>query len=233
MGRLTILLRTFARRFRLIRAMRMIIPARASEADFENAVLSMIEEGSVAWDVGANIGQYTRRFAKLVGDRGVVVAFEPSPANIAVLPDAGEFNAKLHKVQAALGNFTGKVNMQMGAGDNSPTNRIVETEPTDIGISVQMYRAQDAIRKLKLPRPHVVKIDVEGCEFDCLLGMDSLLDDPQLRALFIEVHFGLLAERGQQFAPLQIEQLLKTKGFLVSWVDPSHIQAVRPRARVA
>jgi FkbM family methyltransferase len=39
---------------------------------------SVLERGMVAIDVGANIGQFTLLFGRLVGDAGRVIAFEPS-----------------------------------------------------------------------------------------------------------------------------------------------------------
>lgn len=76
--------------------------------------------------------------------------------------------------------------------------------------------------------PTLIKIDTEGFELDVLRGMVALIEDtPTLRARFIEVHFGLLAECGMPEAPIMIEQLLEKNGFKTTWVDSSHIAAVR------
>ena len=48
-----------------------------------------------------------------------------------------------------------------------------------------------------------------------------------LRAVFIEVHFGILAERGLSAAPGRIERLLSEKGFRNRWLDLSHLAAYR------
>jgi hypothetical protein len=54
-----------------------------------------------------------------------------------------------------------------------------------------------------------------------------LLDDPRLRCIGIEVHFGVLDERGESARPKQIEQSLLQHGFRVRWTDPSHLIALR------
>src|SRR6186997_2772015 len=53
--------------------------ARGYEDKFQRAIMSRIQMGEVIWDVGANVGHYTRVMAEIVGASGHVVAFEPSP----------------------------------------------------------------------------------------------------------------------------------------------------------
>ena len=72
-----------------------------------------------------------------------------------------------------------------------------------------------------------MKIDVEGFEYEVIAGLGDVIREPSLRALGIEVHFGILKERGDEKAPARIERYLKDAGFDVSWADPSHILAVR------
>ncbi|GAI28794.1 unnamed protein product [marine sediment metagenome] len=42
----------------------------------------MVKEGMVVVDIGANIGYYTLIGAELVGESGIVYAFEPEPSNV-------------------------------------------------------------------------------------------------------------------------------------------------------
>jgi hypothetical protein len=73
-------------------------------------------------------------------------------------------------------------------------------------------------------------LSVDDCELEVLTGMPRLLRASRLRAICVEVHFGLLLERGVPHAPSRIERLLKDAGFHVSWADASHLIGLRLRS---
>src|ERR1700674_193031 len=52
-----------------------------------------VRSGEVVLDIGAHIGYYTLLFARLVGESGRVFAFEPDPANFAILSSNVAVNA--------------------------------------------------------------------------------------------------------------------------------------------
>jgi hypothetical protein len=78
--------------------------------------------------------------------------------------------------------------------------------------------------------PDVLKIDVEGFEEEVLRGLTGQLAHTRCRAVFCEVHFGILDARGERHAPSRIVELLRKQGFHTRWIDPSHLSAIRDRA---
>ncbi len=78
-----------------------------------------------------------------------------------------------------------------------------------------------------LPFQNLVKIDVERHERAVIDGMQDLLDDPRLRCIGIEVHFGLLGERGESSRLKQIEKTLLLHVFGIRWPHPAHLIASR------
>lgn len=90
-------------------------------------------------------------------------------------------------------------------------------------IKVAVTRGDALIENKNLPYPSVIKIDVEGYEEEVLKGLLATLTRPECRAVFCEMHFTLLAERGEKYAPIRIQKLLKDAGFKTTWVDASHL----------
>ncbi len=204
------------------------------EEHFSKQMLSELREGDVVWEVGANVGLYTRQFCELVGPQGRVIAFEPTQACFQDLQRncSAELQENCEVHQLALGRETGTVRMQLADDPLGATHSVLTDErgKSDVRtVAVEMVRGDELARKL--PRPRFLKVDVEGSELDVLKGLGEVLANADCRAVFCEVHFGLLAERGQPYASLEIEELLKENGLTDQrWIDASHIRALRPES---
>lgn len=191
-----------------------------------------IKPGDVIWDVGANVGYYTRKFSDSVGSAGQVFAFEPFPATAARLRAELTGVETVTVLPVALGAETGTVSMREGDDEFGATSRIVTQGAGESRVTRVDIATGDSIFSRGLAAaPAIIKIDTEGFELDVLNGMHLLLETAlnraTLRAVFIEAHFGILAERGLSAAPGRIERRLSEKGFRNRWLDLSHLAACR------
>lgn len=199
------------------------------EHNFDSYMLSKIRMNDVVWDVGANIGHFTERFLNTVGPTGKVVAFEPSPTAqtrlIQCFPYSQHSNVVVEAM--ALGDVNGTVTFW-----HSPD---VEKSVTDglgfkegaVSTDVEVMTGDHYLNLHPELAPNCIKIDVEGFESDVLSGMGAVLKYPQLRGVFVEIHFEHSARRGLADAPGVVVNILKQNGFSINWVDPSHIVAER------
>ena len=114
---------------------------------------------------------------------------------------------------------------------SSPTNQLVNVNKRDFSnqktIKVRVAKADTLIKKLNLPSPNIIKIDVEGFEFEVLNGMKKILKQKTLREIFVEVHFAKLKKKKLKNVVFLICKILKDNKFSISWVDPSHLRAFR------
>jgi FkbM family methyltransferase len=202
---------------------------RGYEHQFDTYMLSKIASNDVVWDVGANVGHFTERFLNAVGKNGKVVAFEPSPTAQTQLRQRFQ-NTKHPNVmieEIALGNSNGTVAFWYSPDlDRSVTDGIGFKDGA-VSTNVEVITGDSYLKSHSSLAPNCIKIDVEGFESDVLNGMDTVLNTPQLRAIFVEVHFEHSARRGLTDAPGLVAGILKQHGFAIKWVDPSHIVAER------
>jgi FkbM family methyltransferase len=226
-GRTAIRLRSLGRRLGIfppiVRAFRKFSGARYEER-FDRALLGAIGVGDVVWDIGANRGLYTEKFAHQVGRVGRVVAFEPSPGNVKALEHrfSGLANVTIHPV--ALSERSGSATFYSNGEGDGTTDSLVARAPHAVAHQVEVHRGEDF---LETSKPNVLKIDVEGFEIEVVKGLGKVLESPQLRSVLIEVHFGILEGRGLPDGAAQLTQLLRRAGLAVSWIDTSHIIATR------
>ncbi len=130
--------------------------------------------GAVVWDCGANVGGLSVLMSRLVGPRGVVCAFEASPRVIdeclrnVVMNGCG--NTTLY--HAAVYHTSGQT-VPIYYGQHTMSDSIVagkDTERTGECVRVPTLALDDFVRRTGLA-PDVVKMDIEGAEYDALVGM--------------------------------------------------------------
>lgn len=121
----------------------------------------ILRSGDVCWDIGANIGFYTCFFARKIGLRGRVVAFEPVAGTRKILEQSVEANGfgNVQVIPAALSNRSGTAEIHfsdenMGEGTASLLTHGKQNRCEQVNLQT--------IDSLELPTPAVVKIDVEG-----------------------------------------------------------------------
>lgn len=198
------------------------------EACYQESLLRTICLGDVIWDVGANIGFYSKRFADLAGAAGKVIAFEPNPSAVEQLRLALTQFANVQICPIGLSNVPENAVFSLGAEPASTTGHIALEQSNESNtIRVTLNAGDTLVAEGLVPQPTVIKIDVEGYELEVLQGLQRCLRNEALKVVGIEVHFGHLAARGLERAPAQIEALLGAAGFGLQWPDPSHVLAVR------
>jgi FkbM family methyltransferase len=169
--------------------------AAAKLADeLEFAVIGrIVRPGDCVVDVGAHVGIYTKLLSQLVGNAGLVVAFEPLPSTYEILANniaqlglsnVRAFNLAVSdscgsaqmRVTRYLQNADGSYFARIVSGHASPRAGIVQVETTTLDRALK-----DIARPVRF-----VKIDVEGHELMCIRGGLRVVDDSK-PALLIEV----------------------------------------------
>ena len=208
----------------LLRAWQSLLRIDYEEA-FDRATQARIRPGDCVWDVGANEGLYTRRFAGLVDGEGQVVAFEPAPATFDRLVTNTADLPTIVNLQLALSTESGEASFFYS-----------ETSDVESGLSRASGGEDAQEMKVRVERgdvvaadypPNMIKIDVEGFELQVLEGLAQTLASAMLHTVAVEVHFQTMAKRGLSDGPERLTRLLRGNGFALDWTDPSHLIARR------
>ena len=191
-----------------------------------------IKKGDVVLDLGANIGYYTLIFAKLVGKRGKVFAFEPDPTNFSLLKKNVEINGykNVELVQKAVSNKTGKIKLYL-CEDNKGDHRIYNSHDGRQSIEIEAIRLDDYFKNYN-GAVDFIKMDIQGAEGGAIQGMFNLLkknnvkiitefwpiglkrfgiDSEECLKLLIEFGFKLyeVNEREKKIKPVNVPKLLE------------------------
>lgn len=223
---LAIKLRAITRKLGINKLIGSLIPSSRYEDRFGPAFQTEIRRGDVVWDIGANVGLYTSVFVEATGQDGCVVAFEPTAICFARLYQQFADSPQVILKNIAVGSADGVSSMAVETDPLAATHRIV-ADQVEGAVVVDVRSAASLISDEPAIFPNAVKIDVEGHEGAVLDGFGPMLADKRLHCIGIEVHFGLLDERGESARPKQMEQMLLRTGFKVRWTDPSHLLATR------
>lgn len=87
-----------------------------------------------------------------------------------------------------------------------------EEEEHDLNeIDVETIPGDRYIERESLPTPNVIKIDVEGAEYQVLQGLSETLDRDNCRSVFVEVHRTKLPAFDSSTE--KIERFLSDRGF--------------------
>lgn len=218
--------RTLARKSGLLKLINRLRPKQPYEDKFHQALAAAVHTGDVVWDVGANVGLYTEMFCEWTGPTGMVVAFEPGRESVAKIRERIPQCAWLRIEHAALSDEDAVGTLVLAA--DSVNHRLESgADSHGVGADMVVIHRGDTVCKQLGRVPNVIKIDVESFEEEVLKGLDQTLLAPELRSVLVEVHFGQLEARGQANAPVRIEKMLRGNGFRTTWLDASHLGAMR------
>lgn len=166
-----------------------------TEPDLQGVLATSIAPGDIIFDVGAEIGYFSLLTAVLA-QTGHVYAFEPNPANLAILNKNVAVNPDLNLtvVPYAVGSERGEAAFltfeeQRSVANASLLGRLAEASADSVsGQSVRVTVIDlDSFCEEWQVQPNLVKIDVEGAEASVLKGMAHLLMTCR-PCLAIEVH---------------------------------------------
>jgi FkbM family methyltransferase len=162
------------------------------EREILSVLLNKLRSDDIVWDVGASYGMY----ALFIGRKLSLIkvfAFEPESKAYKLLNK----NIKINNInnviplKFALWDSDGTANLYTSSSANIGTHSLVYRKDypvARIGKLIEVCMGDSIIQKKDACFPTVLKIDVEGAEYNVLKGMPRTLSNPKLRIVQIEIH---------------------------------------------
>jgi FkbM family methyltransferase len=171
----------------------------------------IINKGDFVLDLGANIGYYVLVESQLVGEGGKIFAIEPVYSNFTLLNKNVELN-----------NLKNVTSFQVAMGDRNENSKIYVSDQANVcamtkdSVGGNIIGIQDVclltvdyfLEKHKQSPPALIRMDVEGYEYEIFKGMPQLLKS--CTRILVELHPLILHEHLDE-----IFQILKENNFRV------------------
>jgi FkbM family methyltransferase len=185
------------------------------EPEMTNTVRRLLREGSVFVDLGANEGYFSVIGAKLVGPTGRVVSVEPQTRLLPVLEQNCSSNGVSNRVtisKCAVSDKSGTspffLTTELNTGASGLTRHTRYALPTE---TVSTVTLAELLSRSGLTHVDLMKVDIEGYEYEALLGSRQLFRDGIIRALALELHPELIRKRNLD--PGDIPSFLESSGY--------------------
>lgn len=177
-----------------------------------------VRPGDVVVEAGANIGYFTLILARLVGETGRVISYEPDPALAAILRRNVAFNGYRNVTvrEAACSDAEGDTTFYrspVSTGDN----RLFPHGANDDSFAVKVVRLDDDLARLEVPVVDVLKMDIQGAEPLAMSGFSAHLTSNPPREMLIEfMPSGML---GMGNDPVAMIEAIEAAGFEITVQD--------------
>jgi FkbM family methyltransferase len=191
----------------------------------------LLRAGDTFVDVGANVGWFSMLASRWVGSQGHVLSVEPSQRECERLREHIAHNhlTNVRVLQIAAGREEGEAVLHVADERHSGLNTL---KPTFMYKDV-LESYTERVRVVTLDRlvecedlsnVHVIKIDVEGTEYDALIGAQKIMERHK-PAIILEVA-GEAASAGHA-GRQAIEGLLRSFGYVFAAIDADALAVSR------
>lgn len=175
-------------------------------------------------DVGVNKGYFSLLSAKLVGEKGRVLSFEPDPTNCEWIKrsivENGYKNIKLFPM--GLSDANGEFDFYVGKKSGQGSLLFNEKDAaSSTPIKVKTVPLDSVMRDENVSKVNLMKIDVQGADLKVIKGSFSTLNN--LQYLIMDLDTKILQEQEEIF------EIIKAKGFNIYSISKERKQISSPR----
>ena len=169
------------------------------EAELLATVKTLLHPGDTFVDVGANEGYFSVVASCAVGSSGRVLAIEPQSRLGPVLKKNLALNGCTNVLISAMAvsDRQGRAELYLTPSLNNGASSIIR--PTKYPLfrqTITTATLEELLDQYRVEQCALMKIDIEGWEYEAVLGSRQVFRSGRVRALALELHPHLLEARG-------------------------------------
>lgn len=160
---------------------------------------NILKPSGVFVDIGANEGYFSILAGRIVGSTGRIIAVEPQERAALILAENIKLNAlsNVTVVRAAVSDRVGQASLHLSPDTNTGSTSLIQTTryrlPTE---AVQTATLSELFERYRIEVADLVKVDIEGFEYEAILGSPNIFRERRVRYLALELHPPLLERKG-------------------------------------
>jgi len=197
-----------------------LVLGKDTEIKVKQVFLKNITPGNIIIDCGASVGEFSLLAAKEIGSEGLVLSIEPVKENVLQLKENFVLNnfTNYKIIESAVSDKSGITNLyDHGVTGSSCLDSQLMEKPVTKVVKVNVLTVDEIIKSYKLKKVDLLKIDIEGFEYEAFLGCKDSFNNRKIEKIICEVHTELLTKKG--INEKKIFQMLESYGFNVDIID--------------
>lgn len=194
------------------------------EPETTDVIVSLLSAGDTFVDLGCNEGYFSILAGKICGMQGKVFAIEPQERLWEIIKKNGELNglSNIELIPYGIGAENGELLLKLYPSTNTGASSFSDAYNFTISapwLRSKLYGTQlvkvvtlDHLRYQFPADIKLIKIDIEGFEYEALKGATMLLREKVFKNILIEIHPQALHGMAQNESG--IDELLASYGYL-------------------
>lgn len=179
-----------------------------------------VKEGDTVAEMGAYMGYYSMKMAKVVGEKGRCIAIEPMPNNLRLLYKNIEHNSldNCTIVPCGVWNKKDELDFFRKEGDNQSGSALMKGEKKE-QLLIQVNSLDNILEENKVTKCNQMVIQLNGVEIEALDGLNTIIPEN----LAIAARY----DREGLDTMAHIKQQLKEKGYSSKVLSKRYIFATQ------
>jgi FkbM family methyltransferase len=168
------------------------------ESDLKFTLDKLLKKGDTFIDLGANEGYFSIIAGKLVGNKGRVIAIEPQTRLQNIIHKNIELNklSNIEIIKMVISDKKGKEIFNLSPDTNTGSSGVLKKQSYKVSQEIiDSTTLKELISQLKIKKIDLLKIDVEGSEYEVILGSKTLFESHIIKNIALELHPEFLKKR--------------------------------------